>query len=102
MSVTSAGASASVISGLTVGTTSHVSFKPAQYPENLDTKYRDIQVKRKEMKDANKEEVVDHDPYGGFSVHLDHGVVFKRIDNHMEDLIVEESWITGELLTAWP
>ena len=86
----------SVVSALTVGTSNHVSWKPAEYPAGLDTKYRDIQAKRKELKDANQEEIVDSDPYGGLSEHLDHGIVFKRIDNHMEDLIVEESWITGE------
>lgn len=87
----------SVVSALTVGT-SHSTWKPPSYPKNLDTKYREIQVKRKEIKDANKEEIIDSDPYGGFSAHLDHGIVFKRIDNHMEDLITEEAWIT---VRAW-
>jgi hypothetical protein len=95
----------SVISALTVGTSSHVTWKPPAYPEKLDTKFREIQVQRKAIKDAeNQEEIEDTDPYGGFSAHLDHGIVFKRIDNHMEDLIVEESWITARAWTttlAW-
>jgi hypothetical protein len=94
----------SVVSALTVGTSSHVSWKPPEYPEKLDTKFREIQVKRKELKDAQEEEVIDDDPYGGFSSHLDHGIVFKRIDNHMEDLITEETWITARAWTttlAW-
>lgn len=95
----------SVISALTVGTSNHVTWTKPTYPEKLDTKFREIQVQRKAIKDAeSQEEYVDPDPYGGLSEHLDHGIVFKRIDNHMEDLIVDEAWVTTRAWTttiAW-
>lgn len=95
----------SVISSLTVGTSSQIyTFKPPEYPEKLDSRLREVHVKRKQEKDAQQEEVIDDDPYGGFSNSLDHGIVFKRIDNHMEDLQVDESWVTTQSWTtalAW-
>ena len=97
----SVSASHSVVSAMTVGTSNSISWKPPQYPDKLDSKFREIHVKRKVKVE---EEVVDDDPYGGLSENLDHGIVFKRIDNHMEDLIVEEAWVTARTWTtalAW-
>jgi hypothetical protein len=51
----------SVVSALTVGTSNHVTWKVPVYPEKLDTKFREIQVKRKELKDAAEEEIIDTD-----------------------------------------